>query len=303
MRVGLINQLHGTPGPEQPTWRSLQARIAAAEAVGFDSFVFEDALLYRGETETSGCWESVSIASGLAAVSSRITIGHSVVNNPYRSPALTAKIAETIDEISGGRYVLGIGAGNTPDSDYAAFGFPSDKRYSRFAEAIEIIHSLLKTGRANFSGEYYTIEDAEMVIRGPRPDGPPINIAAGSPKMLSLVAKFADAWNWWGLDETHEQTITRMIPIVDALEAACEATDRDPSTLSRTFDLYGVVAPGFSSDGSGFETPIAGSSDEIADRIQRLEEFGIEEVRCDVFPKTVEAIVSMQPVIDLVHAG
>jgi len=301
MRIGLINQLHGKPGPDQPTWKSLQARIAAAEDVGFDSFVFEDALLYRGETESEGCWESVSIAAALAAVTNRIVIGQSVINNPYRSPALTAKIAETIDEISGGRYVLGIGAGNTPDSDYAAFGFPSDKRYSRFAEAIEIIHSLLKTGKANFSGEYYTIDDAEMVIRGPRPQGPPINIAAGSPKMLNLVARFADAWNWWGWDETHEQTIKRMTPIIDMLETACETADRDPSAISRTFDLYAVVAPGFSSDGSGFETPIAGSSDEIADRIQRLEEIGIEEVRCDVFPKTVAAIVSMQSVIDIVH--
>lgn len=303
MRIGLINQLHGKPGPDQPTWESLQTRVATAEEVGFDSFVFEDALLYRGQTETGGCWESVSIAAALAAVTNRITIGQSVINNPYRSPALTAKIAETIDEISGGRYVLGIGAGNTPDSDYAAFGFPSDKRYSRFAEAIEIIHSLLKTGKANFSGEYYTIKDAEMVIRGPRPDGPPINIAAGSPKMLNLVARFADAWNWWGWDETHEQTTKRMTPIIDMLEVACETADRDPSTLSRSFDLYAVVSPGFSSDSSGFSTPITGSSEEIADRIKRLEEFGIEEVRCDVFPKTVEAIVSMQSVIDLVHAG
>ena len=106
MRIGLINQLHGIPGPDQPTWESLRARATAAEVVGFDIFVFEDALLYRSETESSGCWESVSIAAALAAVTERIALGQSVVNSPYRAPALTAKIADTIDEISGGSFRL-----------------------------------------------------------------------------------------------------------------------------------------------------------------------------------------------------
>ena len=303
MRIGLINQLHGIPGPDQPTWESLRARAAAAEAVGFDVFVFEDALLYRGETESSGCWESVSIAAALAAVTERITLGQSVVNSPYRAPALTAKIADTIDEISGGRYILGIGAGNTPDSDYRAFGFPTDKRYSRFAEAIQIIHALLKTGEADFNGEYYTIDHAELVIRGPRPEGPPINIAAGSPKMLALVARYGDAWNWWGWDETHDETIARMTPIVMTLEEACESVGRDPSVLPRTFDLYTVIPPGFLAEGSGMDQPLAGSHEEIADRIVALGELGIAEVRCDIYPKSIEAIAAMRPVVDLVHTA
>ncbi len=150
MKIGLINQLNGSPdGPlPAPTWESIGERASVAEAVGFDSFVFEDALLYRDAESSRGCWESASIAAALAASTSRIEIGPSVTNAPYRSAALTAKIAETIDEISGGRYIFGIGAGNTPD-DYEPFGFPTDHRYSRFAEAIEIIHGLLKgSGRA-----------------------------------------------------------------------------------------------------------------------------------------------------------
>ena len=301
MRIGLINQLQGKPGPDQPTWESLRARAAAAEAVGYDIFVFEDALLYRSEVDSSGCWESASIAAALAAVTDEITLGQSVVNNPYRAPALTAKIAETIDEISGGRYILGIGAGNTPDSDYQAFGFPTDKRYSRFAEAIQIIHSLLKTGKAHFEGEFYTVDRAEMVIRGPRPDGPPINIAAGSPKMLSLVARYADAWNWWGWGETYDETIERMAPIITTLEEACESIGRDPSLLPRTYDLYTVVPPGFSAEGIEMDQPLVGSVNEIADRIISLGELGITEVRCDLYPKSIDAIAAMKPVVDLVH--
>lgn len=279
-----------------------------AESAGFDMFVFEDALLYRGKESSDGVWESVSIAAAVAAVTSRIHLGQSVVNSPYRSPALVAKIADTIDEISAGRFVLGIGAGNTPDSDYTAFGFPTDKRYSRFAEAIQIIHGLLKTGSVDFAGDYYAAEKCELVLRGPSPAGPPINIAAGGQKMLQLVARYADAWNWWGWDETLEQIETRLTPILQNLERACEAEDRDPASLGRTFDLYAVVPEGFEvgeggATGLDMENPVTGTSEEIAERLLSIGQLGFDEVRCDVYPKTADAIAAMEPVVDAVHAG
>jgi alkanesulfonate monooxygenase SsuD/methylene tetrahydromethanopterin reductase-like flavin-dependent oxidoreductase (luciferase family) len=303
VRIGLITPLHGRPdGPETPSWDSIRAKALAAEAVGFDSFVFEDALLYRGETSTDGCWESFSIAAALAEATDRITIGQSVVNSPYRSPALTAKIAETIDEISGGRFVLGIGAGNTADSDYEAFGFPVDSRYSRFAEAIEIIHALLKGGEADFRGKYWSATEAELVLRGPRPQGPPVNIAAGGPKMLRLAARFGDGWNWWGYDETLDEISERMTPIIEELSAACREIGRDPANLERTIDVYTVIPPGMSSEGSGLSNPVAGTPGEIAAYLSGLERLGFAEVRCDLHPKTVDAVEAMQPVVELVHA-
>lgn len=309
MRIGLINQLHGRPDGDAPppTWESISARAAAAEEAGFDIFVFEDALLYRGEAVTDGVWESVSMAAALAATTSQVDIAQSVLNSPYRSPGLTAKIAETLDEISGGRFVLGIGAGNTPDSDYEAFGFPTDRRFSRFAEAIHIIHALLKHGSVDFEGEYHSARDAEMVLRGPRDSGPPINIAAGGPRMLGLVAKYADAWNWWGWDETRPQIDERLGPIIRGLETACEAEGRDPATLERTFDLYTVVPEPYSgaidSELLPMSNPVTGTTAEIADFILSLSELGFTEVRCDVWPKTRGAVEAMAPVVDLVHAG
>jgi alkanesulfonate monooxygenase SsuD/methylene tetrahydromethanopterin reductase-like flavin-dependent oxidoreductase (luciferase family) len=310
MNIGLITQLHGRPNGKTPapSWESISERATTAEAAGFDMFVFEDALLYRGEEATDGVWESVSIAAAVAATTSRINLGQSVVNSPYRSPAMTAKIADTIDEISQGRFVLGIGAGNTADSDYEAFGFPVDKRYSRFAEAIQIIHGLLRNGAIDFEGEFYSSKQAELVLRGPRPEGPPINIAAGGPKMLQLVPRYADAWNWWGWDETLEQIDKRLGPIIGLLERACEIEERDPSTLGRTFDLYTVVPEGFSGEvaragGLDMEQPVTGTSEAIAEHILSLGEFGFEEVRCDLFPKTTAAVEAMQPVVDLVHAS
>jgi alkanesulfonate monooxygenase SsuD/methylene tetrahydromethanopterin reductase-like flavin-dependent oxidoreductase (luciferase family) len=271
-------------------------------------FVFEDALLYRGEAATDGVWESVVIAAAVAATTSRINLGQSVVNSPYRAPAMTAKIAETIDEISGGRFVLGIGAGNTPDSDYEAFGIPTDKRFSRFAEAIQIIHGLLKNGEIDFEGEFYSVKQAELVLRGPRQNGPPINIAAGGPKMLQLAARYGDEWNWWGWDETLEQIRVRLRPLIDLLEQACEAEERDPSTLVRTFDLYTVVPEGFSNrigsaEGLQVEQPVTGTTAEIAEYILSLGELGLEEVRCDVWPKETAAVEAMAPIVDIVHTG
>lgn len=310
MRIGLINQLYGRPDGDTPapSWESISHRATGAEAAGFDMFVFEDALLYRGEKATDGVWESVSIAAAIAATTSRINLGQSVINTPYRSPAMMAKIADTIDEISRGRYVFGIGAGNTADSDYEAFGFPTDRRYSRFAEAIQIIHGLLKNGEIDFEGEFYTARQSELVLRGPRQEGPPINIAAGGPRMLQLVARYADAWNWWGWDETLEQINERLGPIIQTLEQACDAEGRDPSTVERTFDLYTVVPPGLSDEGVTAESldmkqPVTGTSEQIAEHILSLGELGFEEVRCDVFPKSTAAVEAMQPVVEIVHAG
>lgn len=309
MRIGLINQLNGSPnsGRTPPTWVSIHERAAVAELAGFDMFVFEDGLLYRTEEITSGLWESVSIASALAATTEKIHLGQSVVNSPYRSPAMTAKIAETIDEISGGRYVLGIGAGNTPDSDYEAFGFPTDHRYSRFAEAIQIIHGLLKDGEVDFEGEFYSARQAELVLRGPRPQGPPINIAAGGPKMLALAARYGDAWNWWSANEPVEAARERLVPLIGQLEAVCAEIDRDPATLEKTLDLYTLVPEAFRPEAEEAGLPldklICGRPEQITEHILTFQDLGFAEVRCDVWPRTPTAIEAMTSVVEMVHAS
>lgn len=300
MDIGLIVQLHGrTGGKLNPGWKSVLALAETAEMSGFDMFVFEDALMYRGDEHTDGCWESGAIAGAIAAATNRIRFGQSVMNSPYRSPTLTASTATTLDEISGGRYVLGIGAGNT--DDYIEFGFPDDSRYSRFAEAIHIIHRLLKEGRIQFSGEFYSAADAELVLRGPRRQGPPINIAAGSPKMLGLVARYGDEWNWWAWDESLEQITQRMTPIIDELARACDAVGRDPAEIRRTLDLYSVAPPGFTPDGSEMKQPVVGTGQEIADFILAMGELGFAEVRCDLTDKSPGAVEAMSKVVELIH--
>ena len=226
MRIGLYIRLLGRPGtqPPPPSWPSVRDQALAGEAAGFDLVVLEDALLYPGEGGPLGVWEGVSMAAAVAAATSTIGVGHAVLNSPYRQPALVAKIATTLDEIAGGRYTFGLGLGNTPD-DYPLFGIDADPRYSRFAEAIQIIHGLLRDGRTEFQGQYYRAPARSSCSgdRGSR--ARPIVIAAGKPRALRLVARYADEWNWWTAqrDET-----PRLVEIAAELERACEEVGRDP---------------------------------------------------------------------------
>lgn len=306
MRIGLYIRLLGRPDrePLAPRWRSIRDQALAAEAAGFDLVVFEDGLLYPDDDGALGLWESVSMAAAVAAATSTIGIGHAVINSPYRNPALTAKIAATLDEISGGRYTFGIGLGNTPD-DYPLFGIDADPRYSRFAEAIQIIHGLLRDGRVEFEGDFYRAAGAELVLRGPRPAGPPIVIAAGKPRAIRLAVRYADEWNWWvgAADAT-----PALRGIVAEVERACDELEREPSTLRRSLDVFSVAVPGIADradDSRGLR--IAGGPDAIARALLAYGELGFGEVRVDLevpaaAPRT-DAIARMADVVSRVHAG
>lgn len=308
MRIGLIMQLKGRMDDNSrasPTWDDIRAQVSTAEQVGFDSVVFEDGLFYPGKKEDSGLWEAVAISGAIAEATSTIEFGPSVFNGVYRSPAMLAKIAETIDEISGGRFIFGIGAGNTPDEDYQTFGFPTDFRYSRFEEAIEIIHSMLKSGRADHQGRFWSANNAEMVMRGPRDQGPPIVIAGGKPKMLRLAARFGDEWNWWA----HGKALIESVrPITEELDQACAEVGRDPATLRRSLDVYSVDPLGIGFDPEAHMVQIGGPTGEIADALLELSEVGIGEVRCDLvyeggLENKIPAVEAMAAVVDRLHSA
>lgn len=295
MRIGIVIGLHGSAG-DAPTWPQIRDQVLAAERAGFDLAVIEDALLYRDDNGSVGYWESVSIAGAMCAVTSRIAIGHSVINAPYRSAALTAKVAETLDEVSGGRFILGIGLGNT--LDYAEFGVRADHRYSRFAEAIEIVHSLLRTGAADIEGEYQSARGAELLPRGPRPHGPPIVIAARGPRMMQLAARYADGWNWWS---SGAPDLVDLRGILDELDRQCAAAGRTGDPLQRSLDLYSLDPLG---TGAGGDDAIRASADEIAGQLLQLGGIGFDEVRCNVVGSAADrttAIAALAPVARIVH--
>jgi probable F420-dependent oxidoreductase len=233
LKVGLIlPDTEREMGGATARWSDLAAMARMAEELGFDSLWNADHLIYRTPgQDAQGPWECWSIIAALAAVTSRVEIGPLVACTSFRNPALQAKIADTIDEISNGRLVLGLGAGwNEPD--FREFGYPFDHRVSRFAEAIAIIHGLLRNGHVDFAGDYSSAKDCELRPRGPRKQGPPILIGSTSPRMLALLARYGDIWNAWArqtLDEIAEDRVK--------VDAAMEAAGRDPATVARTVSL------------------------------------------------------------------
>ena len=305
MKIGLYIRLFGRPDAEDaaPSWVSVREQALAAEAAGFDLVVLEDALLYPGDNGPDGVWEAVSMAAAIAAATSTIGIGHAVINSPYRAPGLTAKIAATLDEIAGGRYTFGLGLGNTPD-DYPAFGIDADPRYSRFAEAIQIIHGLLRGERVDFEGEYYRTQGAELVLRGPRP-APPIVIAAGKPRAMRLVARYADEWNWWTVGRDDRPRLREQVA---EMERACEEVGRAPASLRRSLDIFSVAVPGvpaLPADSDGLQ--ISGSPEAIAEALLAYGVLGFVEVRLNLLvpPSSprADAIAWMKDVVSLVHGA
>ena len=136
--------------------------------------------------------------AALAAATSRVTIGPLVACTSFHNPALLAKQAATIDEIAGGRFVLGLGAGWN-ETEFRAFGFPFDHRVDRFEEAFTIIRTLLQEGAIDFDGRFYQARDCELLPR-PRPGGPPLLIGSNGPRMLRIAAPHVQAWNTWYAD-------------------------------------------------------------------------------------------------------
>lgn len=232
MKIGVVLLLMELPGLERAYhWRELARMAGRCEELGFDSLWLYDHLLYRERGRTIGIWEGWSMLSALAAVTNKAELGTLVACNSFRNPALLAKMAHTVDEISGGRLILGLGAGwNQPE--YDAFGYPFDHRVSRFEEALQIIRPLLKTGQVDFAGRYYTVRDCEIAPRSPRPGGPPLWIGAAAPRMLRLTAQYADGWNtcYTSIPRSAESRLK-------AMRRACKQTGRDPADLAFSYTV------------------------------------------------------------------
>ena len=286
-----------------PRFTDILAMTRAAEEVGFDAVWIIDHLVFRPEAEDNpfqmptaeedrGVWECFTVMAGLASATERIQLGSLVACTGFRNPGLVAKMTETIDDISGGRVILGLGAG-WHEPEYEAFGYPFDHRVSRFEEALAIIHPLLREGRANFDGQFFRARDAVNRPRGPRPTGAPILIGSTGPRMLRSIARYADAWNtvWHGDPEA-------IVSQMAAVDAACREVGRDPATLVRTAG-GNIAMPGY----LGVRpNPIRGSDEEMAATILRFRELGIQHFVAGLDPCTPRTIEQFGRVIALVDA-
>jgi len=286
LKVGLIlPDTEREMGGATARWSDLEQMARMAEDLGFDSIWNADHLIYRfPEKEEQGPWECWSLLAALAAVTSRVEIGPLVSCTSFRNPALLAKIADTVDEISSGRLVLGLGAG-WHEPEYLAFDYPFDHRVSRFAEAIAIIHGLLRTGNVDFDGTYYRAQDCELRPRGPRPQGPPIMIGSTAPRMLGLLAIYGDIWNAWA-----RQSLAELADDRRKVDAALEEVGRDPATVERTVSLLVDLPTATgrpSEEKTGFKPR---EPEELAAHLASYADAGISHVQLMLDPNTPAGI-------------
>ncbi|HEX5579382.1 MAG TPA: LLM class flavin-dependent oxidoreductase [Candidatus Limnocylindria bacterium] len=292
MKVGLMLPLGHNDGLGRPLrWPELRAMAEAADSGGLDSIWGADHLIFRDDDGTFGIHECWTVLTAVAGVTERVTIGPLVLALPFRNPALLAKMAVALDEVSNGRLILGVGCG-WHEPEFAAFDYPFDHRVGRFEEALQVLVPLLRTGRVTFAGRWHRA-DAELIPRGPRPNGPPILIAGKQPRMMSLVARHADQWNaaWYGMPEEATELAER----IARQRAACEAEGRDPATLTLTAGIF-VAFPHLLAGGPGDEPPkeaIRGDVDHVAEAMAGYVQHGIEQVIVHLWPRNAEAVAQL----------
>ncbi len=213
-------------------WPEVLDMTRAIEDLGFDSVWVGEHLLYRwADRPARGPWEAWTSLAAIAASTTRIELGPLVACTNFHNPALLAKQAATIDEMSGGRFVLGLGAGWN-ETEFRAFGYPFDHRIDRFAEAFTIISTLLRDGAIDFDGKWYQARDCELLPRGPRPSGPPLMIGSTGPRMLRLTMGRANSWNAWF--NAYENRPEGVAALREQVDAACIEVGRDPAQIERT---------------------------------------------------------------------
>jgi alkanesulfonate monooxygenase SsuD/methylene tetrahydromethanopterin reductase-like flavin-dependent oxidoreductase (luciferase family) len=285
-------------------WTELLAMATRIEELGYDSIWIGDHLLYRTPGQPPRApWEAWSLLSALAAVTSRVELGPLVACTAFHNPAIVAKKAATIDEISGGRLILGLGAG-WHEPEYRAFGIPFDHRVGRFEEAFTIIHTLLHEGEIDFSGLYYEARDCILTPRGPRPGGPPLLVGSRGDRMLALTTPYVDYWNAWYGDFGNDPTA--LPTLLAKVDDACRAAGREPSAVQRTVAILVGMSGG---DGRTTADPAErsirpwkGSPEHLAERLRVLARMGIAHVQLVLDPITVEAIEEFAPVLAILDA-
>ena len=286
-------------------WPEYVAMARAAEDVGFDTLWLGDHLLYRyDDGSTRGPWEVFTMLAALAASTSRIKLGPLVAATAFHTPAMLAKLASTVDEVSGGRLILGLGAGWN-DTEFRAFGFPFDHRISRFEEAFTIIRTLLREGAIDFDGKYFQARDCVLHPGPSRPGGPPLMVGSTGPRMLEITLPHVEQWNVWY--SRYGNTPAGLAPVLRDVDEACRRVGRDPATLEKTAAVLVRLKGGAGrvmGDTSQAEIPaLEGSTTGIADRLREYAALGVAEVQLVVDPITIESIQALAAVLAELDRG
>jgi len=221
-------------------WPEYLAMARAAEEVGLESIWLGDHLLYRDDgREERGPLEVWTLLSAIAAVTERVTLGPLVACASFHPPGLIAKMAATVDDVSRGRLVLGLGAGWN-ETEYRAFGLPYDHRVSRFEESFEIVRRMLAGERVTLDGRFWQADD--LVLMPPPGRRIPLMIGSNGPRMLSIALPHVDWWNTWYA--SYGNTVEGFAELNGRISEAAEQAGREPSEIARSTAVLVELDPG-----------------------------------------------------------
>lgn len=278
-----------------PRWSEIAAVASRAEAMGFETVWTADEIVWRFPDWPGprGWWECLAMTGAVAATTSSIQVGTWVLSALHRNPGMIASAAETLDEISGGRFVLGLGAGHH-GGGAGEFGYPVGKTVSRYAESLEIVVPMLRGETVTFEGDFHRAEGAEVLPHGPRPGQVPLMLGGHSPRTMTLAATHADIWSAFA---TASSLPGAFEPLTRALDQICESIGRDPASISRSVGVF--VEPGEAkvAEGLGFGTCITGSSDQIIETLAGFASAGVTRVEIVPYPNTIETLEILTPVL------
>ncbi len=279
-------------------WPEYADMARRAEDAGFDSIWVGDHLLYDlPDGSTRGPYEAWTTLAAIAAVTERVEIGPLVASTSFHAPAMLAKQAATVDAISGGRLIVGLGAGWNK-REYDAFGFAYDKRVSRFEEALAIIVPLLREGRTSFSGQFYEVDDCVLDPRPVREGGPPIMLGSNSPRMLSIGLPVVDSWNvWWSIYDNSVERFAEIRAGVDAAMPEGREVEATAAVLVTLPQGDGRLM------GTKYDAKVTTvTPDNLADHVRGLAEVGATHVQLVLDPIDAESIETVGQVLrDLDH--
>jgi alkanesulfonate monooxygenase SsuD/methylene tetrahydromethanopterin reductase-like flavin-dependent oxidoreductase (luciferase family) len=284
-------------------WPELRDMARVAEEVGLDSIWLGDHLLFRDPvTGTRGPWEAWSLLAALGEATERVAIGPLVAATSFHNPAMIAKKAATVDEISGGRLVLGLGAGWN-EAEYQAFGFPYDHRVARFEEAFTIIKTLIREGSIDHEGRFFTHREMELLPRAR--SGMQLLVGSNGPRMLRITTPHIDIWNSWYTWFDNEPE--GLAPLVEELEWAAAEVGRDASTIERSaavlVQMEGGTGRIAGSTDRPATTPITGSREVLAEALSRFGEAGMGLLQVVLDPIDAASIEELGEVARLIPAS
>jgi len=274
-------------------WPEYASIARAAEEVGFDSIWVGDHYLYRGDGRPErGPWEAWTLLASLAMVTERVRLGPLVACLNFHNPAVLAKTAATVDELSGGRLIVALGAGWNR-TEFDAFGLPFDHRASRFEEGFEIVRRLLDGERVMFEGRFHQARDAVLLPRPAR--RPTMMIGSTGERVLAAALPHVDVWNTWY--DWYGNTAEGFADKIREIDDACERAGRDPATLERSACVLVRLGDDAERRDEPGVTPLEGSADAIGAGLREIAEAGADELILVLDPITEESVRTLGPIV------